>query len=470
MNADTGACRRRLPADQVDLVVEVFRMLADATRVQALRALVGGEMSVNDLATHVGKPAPSVSQHLAKLRMARLVRTRREGTTIFYSLENDRATGDRRGVQRRTRRSRHSRTPSRQRRLAEATRTQRHRRDTSTNGGTRRMTHEHDTTGRDHDHGHDGRGGRFGAALREVFAPHSHDASDSIDGALESSAAGIRAVKISLLALGATSIAQLVIVVISGSVALLADTIHNFSDALTAIPLWIAFALGRRAATRRYTYGFGRAEDLAGLFVVAMITLSAAIAAIESIRRLIHPVAINHLGWVAAAGLVGFIGNELVAIYRIRVGRQIGSAALVADGLHARTDGFTSLAVLLGAGGVALGFPLADPIVGLLITIAILAVLRSAVRDVFRRLMDGVDPELIDAAEAALAAHPGVTSVRSVKMRWIGHRIHADAELDIDPATSLTDAHQLAHDAEHALTHAVPKLSSALIHAYPAAP
>jgi cation diffusion facilitator family transporter len=332
------------------------------------------------------------------------------------------------------------------------------------------MTHEPSATRHEHEHAHshDGRGGKFGAALREVFAPHSHDASDSIDGALESSAAGIRAVKISLLALGATSIAQLVIVLISGSVALLADTIHNFSDALTAIPLWIAFALGRRAATRRYTYGFGRAEDLAGLFVVAMITLSAAIAAIESVRRLLHPAAIHHLGWVAAAGLVGFIGNEVVAIYRVRVGRRIGSAALVADGLHARTDGFTSLAVLLGAGGVALGFPLADPIVGLFITIAILAVLRTAARDVFRRLMDGVDPELVDAAEAALAAQPGVTGVRSVKMRWIGHRIHADAELDVDPATSLSDAHRLAHDAEHALTHAVPKLSTALVHAYPA--
>jgi cation diffusion facilitator family transporter len=335
-------------------------------------------------------------------------------------------------------------------------------------------THEHGGHGQDHGHphghrhSHDGRGGRIGAALREVFAPHSHDASDSIDGALESSAAGIRAVKISLLALAATSIAQLVIVLISGSVALLADTIHNFSDALTAIPLWIAFALGTKTATRRYTYGFGRAEDLAGLFVIAMITLSAAIAAIESIRRLIHPMAINHLGWVAAAGLVGFIGNELVAIYRIRVGRQIGSAALVADGLHARTDGFTSLAVLLGAGGVALGFPLADPIVGLLITIAILAVLRTAVRAMFRRLMDGVDPELVDAAEAALAAEPGVRGVRSVKMRWIGHRLHADAELDIDPTTSLTDAHRIAHDAEHTLTHAVPRLSTALIHAYPA--
>jgi cation diffusion facilitator family transporter len=342
------------------------------------------------------------------------------------------------------------------------------------------MTHEdrNITAGHDHGHGHrhahghrhshDGRGGRFGAALREVFAPHSHDASDSIDGALESSAAGIRAVKISLLALGATSIAQLVIVVLSGSVALLADTIHNFSDALTAVPLWIAFALGRRAATRRHTYGFGRAEDLAGLFVIAMITLSAALAAIESIRRLIHPVAISHLGWVAAAGLVGFLGNELVAVYRIRVGHQIGSAALVADGLHARTDGFTSLAVLVGAGGVALGFPLADPIVGLLITVAILAILRTAVRDIFRRLMDGVDPELVDAAEAALAGEPGVKGVRSVKMRWIGHRLHADAELDIDPNTSLTDAHRIAHDAEHTLTHAVPKLSSALIHAYPA--
>ena len=338
------------------------------------------------------------------------------------------------------------------------------------------MTHEPSATPHEHEHGHehghghshDGRGGKFGAALREVFAPHSHDASDSIDGALESSVAGIRAVKISLLALGATSIAQLVIVLISGSVALLADTIHNFSDALTAIPLWIAFALGRRAATRRYTYGFGRAEDIAGLFVIAMITLSAALATIESIQRLIHPVAIHHLGWVATAGLVGFLGNELVAVYRIRVGRQIGSAALIADGLHARTDGFTSLAVLLGAGGVALGFPLADPIVGLLITIAILAILRTAVRDVFRRLMDGVDPHLVDAAEAALAAEPGVKGVRSVKMRWIGHRLHADAELDIDPTTSLTDAHRIAHEAEHTLTHAVPKLSSALIHAYPA--
>lgn len=325
--------------------------------------------------------------------------------------------------------------------------------------------HEHS---HDHDHNHDHDHGRgFTAAVRELFLSHSHDAADSIDGALESSAAGIRAVKISFLVLIATSIAQVVIVIISGSVALLADTIHNFADALTAIPLWVAFALGARPATRRYTYGFGRAEDVAGLFVVAMIALSAIVAGVESVRRLINPVPINHVGWVAAAGLVGFIGNELVAVYRIRVGRRIGSAALVADGLHARTDGFTSLAVLLGAGGVALGFPLADPIIGLIITVAILAVLRTAARDVFRRLMDGVDPALLDSAEAALAAEPGVTGVRNVKMRWIGHRLHAEAELDIDATVTLADAHRIAHEAEHSLTHAVPKLSTALIHAYP---
>ena len=322
--------------------------------------------------------------------------------------------------------------------------------------------HEH---GHQHDHSHSH--GDWGA-VRGLFAPHSHDAADSLDSALESSAAGIRAVKISLLVLGLTTVVQIAIVVVSGSVALAADTIHNFSDALTAVPLWIAFALGAKAATRRYTYGFGRVEDLAGLFVVGMITLSAIVAGYEAVQRLIHPQMIDHVGWVALAGLVGFLGNETVAVYRIRVGRQIGSAALVADGIHARTDGFTSLAVLLGAGGVALGYPLADPIVGLIITVAILAVLRTAVRDVFRRLLDGVDPALVDTAEQSLAAEPGVRSVHSVRMRWMGHRLHADVELDLDPELSLAQAHRIAHDAEHHLVHAVPKLTTALIHAYPA--
>jgi cation diffusion facilitator family transporter len=324
--------------------------------------------------------------------------------------------------------------------------------------------HLHDH-GPDHDHHHGVRGWLTG-----LFRPHSHDSADSIDAALESSAQGIRAVKISLAALGITAALQLLVVLASGSVALLADTVHNVSDALTALPLWIAFVVGRRAANRRYTYGYGRAEDLAGLFIVAMIALSAVIAAVEAVRRLLNPVPVEHLGWVALAGLIGFIGNELVALYRIRVGRSIGSAALVADGLHARTDGFTSLAVLIGAAGVAAGFPLADPIVGLVITAAILGVLRTAVRDVYRRLMDAVEPELVDRGEAALRSVPGVTDVRALRMRWIGHALHAEADLDIAPTTTVSAAHDLAHEAEHHLIHAVPKLKGAVVHAYPARP
>jgi len=298
----------------------------------------------------------------------------------------------------------------------------------------------------------------------------NHDHAEHVDTALTASAAGIRAVKISLLALAATAIAQLVIVAVSGSVALFADTVHNFSDALTALPLWIAFALGRRAATRRYPYGLGRAEDLAGLFVVGVIAASAVVAVVESVRRLIEPAPLNHLTLVAAAGVVGFVGNELVAIYRIRVGTRIGSAALRADGLHARVDGLTSLAVVLGAGGVAAGFPAADPIVGLVIAVMIIGVLAIAARDVFRRLLDGVEPDLIDTAREVLARQDGVRSVRRVRMRWLGHRLVADAELDIDPRHSLAEAHRIAHDAEHALAHAVPKLADATIHAYPAHP
>ncbi|MGY4650619.1 cation diffusion facilitator family transporter [Mycobacterium sp. URHB0021] len=297
---------------------------------------------------------------------------------------------------------------------------------------------------------------------------HSHDHADRVDGALRDSAAGIRAVKISLLVLGITAAAQAAIVVVSGSVALFADTVHNFSDALTAVPLWIAFSVSRRAATRRYTYGFGRVEDLAGLFVVAMIAISAVVAAVEAVHRLIEPTPLTHLSWVAAAGVVGFVGNELVALYRIRVGRRIGSAALRADGMHARADGLTSLAVVAGAIGAALGFPAADPIIGLLIACAIGAVLVVAARDVFGRLLDRVDPELVDTAHAVLGARPQVRRVRRVRMRWIGHQLEADAELDVDPSLSLAEAHSLAHGAEHELAHAIPKLGSVIVHAYPA--
>jgi cation diffusion facilitator family transporter len=250
-------------------------------------------------------------------------------------------------------------------------------------------------------------------------------------------------------------------------VAVLADTIHNFADASTAIPLWLAFWIGRKPPNTRYTYGYGRAEDLAGVFVILMIVASAAVAFWESLQKLLHPTPIDHLGWVAGAGLFGFFGNEVVAQYRIRVGQKIGSAALVADGYHARTDGLTSLAVLIGAAGVWLGFTLADPLVGLLITVAILLVLKDAVIQMWRRLMDAVDPALVDQAARAASQAEGVQSVSAVRARWIGHSIHAEALIVADSDLTLGQAHEIAERARHEMIHAVPKLASVTVHVDP---
>ncbi|WP_307801941.1 cation diffusion facilitator family transporter [Actinomadura violacea] len=300
--------------------------------------------------------------------------------------------------------------------------------------------------------------------LAHFVTPHSHEAMDKVDTAMETSRQGMRTLWLSLGVLGATTIVQAVIVAMSGSVALLGDTIHNAADALTAVPLGIAFVLGRRAANRRYTYGYGRAEDLAGIAIVLTITASSAVAAYEAVDRLLHPRDITHAGIVAIAAVVGFIGNEWVARYRIRTGRKIGSAALVADGLHARTDGFTSLAVLLGAGGTAIGWRWADPVVGLLITVAILMVLKDAAREVYRRLMDSVDPAMVDTAETALRDVDGVRGLGQVRMRWIGHALRAEADIIVDPDLTIVQAHRVAVDAEHALIHAVPRLTAATVH------
>jgi cation diffusion facilitator family transporter len=322
----------------------------------------------------------------------------------------------------------------------------------------------------DHSHGepHDHARGLWGR-LVELVAPHSHDAADKIDSALESSREGLRALWISLAALGATALLQAIVVLWSGSVALLGDTLHNVADALTALPLALAFIVGRRPANRRYTYGYGRAEDLAGVFIVGVITASAVVAGWEAIDRLMHPAKVSHLGAVAGAAVIGFLGNEAVAQLRIRVGRRIGSAALVADGLHARTDGFTSLAVLVGAGGVAIGWDWADPVVGLLITVAILFVLKDAAREVYRRLMDAVDPAVVDACERALRGTPGVEDVSELRLRWIGHRLRAECTIVVDSGLSLIAGHDIAVAAEHELLHHVPKLQAALVHADPAA-
>jgi cation diffusion facilitator family transporter len=334
--------------------------------------------------------------------------------------------------------------------------------------------HDHDHVHDEgHDHGHagrpsQGRWARVRHVLSELVGGHSHDAADQVDDALEADAAGRRALLSSLAILGLTAAVQGVVVVLSGSVALLGDTLHNVADALTAVPLLIAFRLSRRPPTSRYTYGYGRAEDLGGLFVVAMIALSSVFACYEAIDRLLHPRTVTHLWAVAAAALVGFAGNEIVARYRMHIGRRIGSAALVADGLHARTDGFTSLAVLLGAAGVALGWREADPVIGLVITVAILGVLRSAVRQVGARLLDAVDPDLVEQATSAVASVPGVLDVRELRIRWIGHTLRAEADVTVAADLSLAQAHELAHHAEAHLLHDVRRLTAATIHTSPA--
>jgi cation diffusion facilitator family transporter len=306
------------------------------------------------------------------------------------------------------------------------------------------------------------------------FVPflHGHQHGDlPLDEALESNERGIRALKLSLLLLGATALFQLAVVLMSGSVALLSDTVHNFTDALTAVPLWIAFSLGRRAASRRYTYGYGRAEDVAGVLIVLFILSSAIFAAYESYDHLVHPRELDNLGWVIAAALIGFAGNEAVAVLRIRVGREIGSAALVADGQHARVDGLTSLAVLGGALGVLAGFERADPIVGLLISAVILIIVKDAAVAMWHRLLDAIDPDVIQdietVAQSTIAPIEGVRSVGDLRVRWLGHKLQAEMSITVDEEMSTRRSHDCAEEVRHALFHARPQLTSIIVHVEP---
>ena len=294
---------------------------------------------------------------------------------------------------------------------------------------------------------------------------HSHVA---IDPAILTHRRGVWAIEWSFAGLFITALFQLVVTILSGSVGLLADTIHNFGDATTALPLWFAFVVGQREPSKRFTYGYGRVEDLAGLSIVLTILLSAIIAGYQSVNRLFHPSEVGYLWAVAAASVTGFLGNECVAIFRIRVGKEIGSAALVADGYHARVDGLTSLAVLFGAAGIWLGFPLADPIVGLLITAIIARVVWQSGRSVFTRLLDGVDPNVIGEIKHAASHTPGVLDVTEVRVRWLGHRMHAEVNLAVNPELSVEAAHEISKQARHELLHLLPYLSNAIIHIDPA--
>jgi cation diffusion facilitator family transporter len=299
-----------------------------------------------------------------------------------------------------------------------------------------------------HDHGHEGAHG------------HTHGL---IDPSISSTERGVWAIKWSFLILAVTAALQIVVVVWSGSVALLADTIHNVGDATTAIPLWFAFMLAKRKPSQTFTYGLGRAEDLAGILIVAIILFSAIVAGYEAISRLFNPKPVTQLGWLAAAGVIGFLGNEIVAVFRIRVGREMNSAALIADGYHARTDGLTSLAVVLGAVGVWVGFPLADPIIGLLITIAIFGIVWQSSRAVVTRMLDGVEPGITEEIRHAAEHVSGIASVPEVKARWLGHELHAEVTIAVNDNLPLAKAKAIAGELRSELHAHIPALAAAAI-------
>ena len=310
------------------------------------------------------------------------------------------------------------------------------------------------------EHGHDDPTGLKGLALSALHMGHSHGQGDhshvSASGTLLSSQRGIWALKWSFVGLGLTALLQAWVVTLSSSTGLLADTIHNFADAGTAIPLWIAFRLQQRSASERFTYGLHRTEDLAGLAIVLIILASALAAGYASIDRLMTQQMPSQIPLAMMAAFVGFVGNELVAQFRLKVGREIESAALVADGLHARTDGFTSLAALAGLAGAQAGFPILDGIAGLLITALILKiVLVDAVPSVFARLLDGIEPATVERLLLAAARVNGVEEVNWIRARWSGHRINVEANVRVDPGLTMDRAHEVAHEVEHQMGHAI---------------
>lgn len=294
---------------------------------------------------------------------------------------------------------------------------------------------------------------------------HSHGA---VDPSIFTTDKGMGAIKRSFVVLFAASLIQLAVALLSGSVSLLVDTLHNFGDAATAAPLWLAFTLARRKPSKRFTYGLGRVEDLAGLVIVLFILSSAIAAGYISINRFFHPQKVGYLWALTAASVVGFLGNEAAAIFRIKGGREIGSAALVADGEHGRVDGFASLAVLGSALGTWMGYPIVDPIIGLLMTLLILNVLRETGGEIFTRMLDGVDPEMVDQIKDEACRTPGVEDVSQARVRWLGHRLHAELNIALDPKLTVADAHGIAVEVEHQLLDKLRFLSHATIHIDPA--
>jgi cation diffusion facilitator family transporter len=279
--------------------------------------------------------------------------------------------------------------------------------------------------------------------------------------------AGLRAVQISTAGMFCVAAIQFVIAWIGGSAGLFADALHNFGDVFTTLALWIAFVISNRAANQRYTYGYYRAEDLAGIFIVLVIIASASASAIESIQKLTSGNIPTQIYLGMAAALVGVAGNELLAQYKIAVGKRINSVPLIADGQHSRSDGLTSLAAFVGLVGVKLGLSKADPIAGIVITIVILTIVYSTSRSVLQRLLDAVDPRIVPSIIATANTIPGVEAVTDVRARWVGHLLHVVMNIEVDAELTLSKAHAIAEEVRHHLFHDIKGISEVVIHTDP---
>lgn len=278
---------------------------------------------------------------------------------------------------------------------------------------------------------------------------HSHGAYDNRDA--------VRAVIISAVVLGAAAVVEILAAVVSGSASVLADGLHNSGDVLTTFVLLGAFALARRPATRRFPSGYGRIEDIATLIIVVVIVTTAAVAAVESVRKLIHPEAYTNIPFSLFAAAVGIVANLSVSEYKVRVGRGVGSTALEADGVHSRVDALVSAGAFAGIGLAGMGLRLADPVAGLVITLAILYILVGTLRKLVLRMMDAVDPDVIDELSAAAMKADGVLGVHDVRARWVGRELVVVMHVDADADLSLKDAHEIGVRVGHEVAHAVPE-------------
>ena len=286
--------------------------------------------------------------------------------------------------------------------------------------------------------------------MSPVTAGHSHSS------AHYGNKDAVRAVIVSAVALGLAALAEISASLVSGSASVLADGLHNAGDVLTSFILLFTFALVRRPATRRFSSGYGRLEDVATLLIILVIIVTAAVAAAESVLKLLYPPTYSNIPLSLGAALVGVVANLGVSQYKLNVGRGIGSESLAADGIHSRVDALVSAGAFVGIGLAGLGFRIADPIVGILITFAIVFVLAGTVKQLFYRMMDAVDPTIVDEITNAAKSVGGVLQVHDLRVRWVGRELVAVMHVAMNPKSTLEDAHALAMRVEAAVCHEVP--------------